>query len=96
VIWSDLNGDGHQDILVANYRLDPNLLWLNTGAGRFRDTAARYGIRGTNAGGYFGHTVGTVILDLDNDQDRDVFLSNLAHPRYRDVSDSSRPLLDEG
>ena len=39
VTLSDLNGDGWQDILVSNYRLDPNFLWLNQGNGLLEDVA---------------------------------------------------------
>jgi Tfp pilus assembly protein PilF len=88
-IWSDLDDDGWQDILVANYRLDPNLLWRNHG-GRLRDEAGSLGLRGRNVAGAFGHSIGAAAGDIDGDGGSDLFITNLAHPRYLDFSDQSQ------
>lgn len=96
VVWTDLDGDGDLDILVSNYRLDPNQLWLNDGRGQFVDAAERFGLRGQNKLGLYGHTIAAAVGDLDGDQRLDVLLANLAHPRYIDYSDFSQLLMASG
>lgn len=96
VVWSDIDADGDQDILVSNYRLDPNFLWRNRGEGRFADTAEEQGFRGRNDFGAYGHTIGSVVGDLDNDGHLDVVSSNLAHPEFLDFSDTSMLLTSSG
>lgn len=96
VLWSDLNGDGWQDILVANYRLDPNFLWLNRGDGSLLDVAEAAGVQGHEVEGAYGHSIGSVSGDLDGDGDLDVFTANLAHPRYIEFSDQSMVLINNG
>jgi hypothetical protein len=96
VTWSDLNGDGWQDIMVANYRLDPNFLWLNQGNGTLRDVAETAGVQGQEVEGAYGHSIGSVSGDLDGDGDFDLYTSNLAHPRHIEFSDLSMLLLNDG
>jgi enediyne biosynthesis protein E4 len=38
----DFDQDGDLDVYVSNYRLQPNVLWLNDGTGKFKDVAATY------------------------------------------------------
>ncbi len=95
VIWSDLNADGAQDIVVSNYRLHRNSVWLNTNAGGFRQAAAELGIRGMGTRQVPGHTIGSVAGDIDNDGDLDLYMTNLVHPRYLDYSDGSRLWVNE-
>jgi tetratricopeptide (TPR) repeat protein len=96
VTWSDADNDGWQDIIVANYRLDPNFVWRNQGDGSFVDVAAERGLQGREVAGAYGHTIGPVAGDLDGDLDTDVYLSNLAHPRYIEFSDKSMLLMNPG
>ncbi len=92
VLFGDVDDDGRQDIFVANYRLQANLLWHNVGDGRFEDVARRYGVTGRKQpekyydpvrrrsyGPTYGHTIGACWLDLDNDARPDLFTANLAH-----------------
>jgi len=91
--WSDIDGDGRPDAVVGNYRLDPNLLWHNLGDGRFEEAGADWGVRGDHHDGAFGQTIAVSPGDLDGDGREDLVLTNLAHPRYIEVSDRSQVLL---
>ena len=93
VLWMDVNDDHRLDIVVANYRLDPNLLWLNEGDGQFREAAHDYGVRGNGERGAFGHSIGPAAGDLDNDAVTDLVITNLAHPRFIEFSDQTMVLL---
>ena len=75
VIACDFDEDGDMDIYVSNYRLQPNLLWLNNGAYAFTEEAATYGVVGGN-----GHSIGSCWGDMDNDGHFDLFVGNFSHP----------------
>jgi hypothetical protein len=96
VAWGDYDNDGWSDILVTNYRLDPNFLWRNRGDGTFENTARAAGVEGQEQEGAFGHSIGAEWADFDRDGDLDVFLANLAHPRYIGYSDTSQLLVNDG
>jgi len=92
---ADFNNDGRTDILVTNYRLDRNFLYVNTPDG-FVDQAFDTGLAGKYKLGYYGHSIGADWGDYDNDGDLDLFIANLAHPRYIDISDVSMLLRNDG
>src|SRR3990172_4759386 len=96
VNWGDYDNDGNLDIYVANYRLDPNFLWHNNGNGTFTNVAAETGVEGSEQEGYYGHSIGAEWGDYDNDGDLDLFVSNLAHPRYIGTSNKSMLLENQG
>lgn len=92
ILVHDINGDGFQDIIVANYRLQPNFCWINHQNSTFIDEANERGIQGrmnprqffdknTNAyyGYHYGHCIGAAFLDFDNDGQLDLWISNLVH-----------------
>ena len=92
VLIFDLDGDGDQDIFVANYRLQANLFLLNRGEGTFSEVAGKWGVAGKKDptlyldtkvkrryGPLYGHTIGACLLDVDNDGAMDIFAANLVH-----------------
>lgn len=92
---ADFDNDGHQEILVTNYRLNRNLCWKQADS-LFVDVAPLYGLTGHYKQGYFGHSIGADWGDFDNDGDLDLFIANLAHPRYIEISDTSQLLRNDG
>lgn len=95
VSCADYDGDGDLDIFVSNYRLQPNRLWTNDGAGFFTEDACVRGVRGVDHDGWFGHTIGSDWGDYDNDGDLDLISANLAHPRYIHFSDKTMVLRND-
>jgi hypothetical protein len=89
----DFDRDGDLDIYVGNYRLQPNLFWVNDGKGHFTNKAAWHMIDGNQVDGWWGHTIGCQWGDFDNDLDFDLIVGNLAHPRY--IRFSNRTMLYE-
>jgi len=92
---ADFDNDGDTEIFVSNYRLDRDFLW-DWQNGRYVDIAAQDGLAGVNKKGYYGHTIGADWGDYDNDGDLDIFIANLAHPRYIDISDKSMLMRNDG
>jgi len=92
----DFNRDGRLDVYVSNYRLQPNVLWLNDGQGRFRDVAAAYNAVGTSPGFEGGHSIGAAWGDFDNDGEFDLFVGNFAHVDSRGDQPKSRFLRNLG
>src|SRR5215204_3092481 len=66
---ADFNGDGWQDLFVT--APSRNYLYLNDGAGRFRDASEETGVRSLATG------VAPLVFDYDNDGDSDLFISNV-------------------
>ncbi len=96
VTWADFDQDGDLDIYVANYRLDFNFLWKNQGDGTFWNVASQTGTAGVLIQGAFGHSIGADWADFDNDGDWDLFVANLAHPRFIEFSDKSMLYQSDG
>jgi hypothetical protein len=87
---ADYDGDGFMDLLVTNYRLHANLFWHNQGDGTVMEAAQEAGVKGFDKPGYpgiYGHSIGGVWGDFDHDDDLDLFIANLAHPRFLAFSD---------
>jgi hypothetical protein len=86
--WFDADGDGRQDLYLANdfvgQRPDSNRLWHNAGGGRFEDVSDRSGTA------LFMNTMGIGVGDVDRDGRPDLALSNIAGNRLlRNVGDGT-------
>ena len=68
--FADVDNDGDPDLYLTTVR-GGNLLFVNDGKGRFRDTAVSAGLS------YSGHSSGSVLFDFDNDGLLDIFLNNI-------------------
>lgn len=92
ILLHDVDGDGRQDVFVANYRLQANLLWLNKGNGVFKEVAKEWGVQGEfdanryydnvtkkHYGPRYGHCIGACWSDFDGDGVLDLCVANLAH-----------------
>jgi hypothetical protein len=94
--WADYDNDGDTDLYVANYRLDFNFLWQNNGDGTFENVSGDTHTAGEMISGSFGHSIGAGWADFDNDEDWDLFVANLAHPRFIEFSDQSMLYVNSG
>jgi enediyne biosynthesis protein E4 len=92
----DFNQDGALDVYVSDYRLQPNVLWLNDGTGKFQDVAAAYNAVATSPGFDGGHSIGSAWGDFDNDGYFDLFAGNFAHVDDRGDQPKSRFLRNLG
>jgi enediyne biosynthesis protein E4 len=79
----DFDQDGDLDIYASNYRLKPNLLRVNDGAGTFRNRAAEFNAAATSVGFPGGHSIGAAWGDFDADGLFDLFAGNFAHVDQR-------------
>jgi len=76
VVFGDLDGDGDQDLYVANDG-EPNLLYRNDGAWSLVDIAATAGVA-YNAHGMAQAGMGAHAGDYDGDGDLDLFVTNFS------------------
>ena len=96
VAWADYDEDGDLDLYVTNYRLDFNFFWRNNGDGTFENISGSNGTAGELIGSSYGHSIGASWSDVDLDGDWDLFVANLAHPRFIEFSDKSMLYLSSG
>ena len=68
--WGDYDKDGHIDLHVVNYG-QSNVLYRNNGDGTFTDVTATTGMNLPVTDAFV-----TFFLDIDNDADLDIFISN--------------------
>ncbi|KAA0215334.1 MAG: CRTAC1 family protein [Leptolyngbya sp. PLA3] len=92
----DFDEDGDLDIYVSNYRLQPNVLWVNDGSGGLTDRAGERNVRATSEGFEGGHSIGACFADFDNDGHLDLFAGNFAHVDSRGDQPKSRFLRNLG
>ena len=92
----DFDEDSDLDIYVSNYRLMPNVLWVNDGAGTLTDRAAELNAVATSPGFGGGHSIGACWGDFDSDGHLDLFAGNFAHVDSRGDQPKSRFLRTRG
>ena len=92
----DFDGDGDLDVYASNYRLQPNLLWVNNGQAEFEDRAAELGVVATSGEFKGGHSIGAAWGDFNNDGQLDLFAGNFAHVDARGDQPKSRFLQNLG
>jgi hypothetical protein len=92
---ADYDNDGQTELLVCNYRLNRNLFFKKIN-NKWQDIANLNNTAGYNQSGYYGHSIGADWGDLDNDGDLDLFIANLAHPRFIEFSDISILYRNDG
>ncbi len=92
----DSDQDGDTDVYVSNYRLQPNLLWINDGKGKFTEMAPEYNAVATSPGFGGGHSIGSCWGDFNNDGLIDLFAGNFAHVDDRGDQPKSRFLKNLG
>lgn len=100
VACCDYDGDGQEDVFVANYRLNPDFLFHNLGGTKFNNVAKEAGVEGKGTAQdnlvFYGHGIGAAWGDLDGDLDFDLVVGNLAHPRFIAFSNRTEVFVNEG
>ncbi|ARN56337.1 CRTAC1 family protein [Sedimentisphaera salicampi] len=92
----DFDRDSDADVYVSNYRLQPNLLWVNNGSGEFENKAELYNAQAGSGEFNGGHSIGAVWADFDNDGFFDIFAGNFAHKDSRGTQPESVFLRNKG
>ncbi len=69
----DVDGDGHQDLVMTNFQWESNTLYRNLGNGLFRDESQS---RGIGTGSFARLAFGVNLFDADNDGDLDLYVAN--------------------
>lgn len=99
--WADFDNDSYPDAYFSNYRLRQNFLFKNI-KGLFIESAPKYNVQGEYSdttyldpyykkkyGPKYGHTIGSVWADFNNDGNLDLWAANLVHKFVGKGSDGS-------
>jgi hypothetical protein len=73
VDMGDVDGDGRFDIMVTNFELETNALYLNQGAGIFIDGRYAFNVAESSL---LNLAFGVALADLDHDADVDLVIAN--------------------
>lgn len=89
--WADFDNDQVNEVYFSNYRLKENFLFKNNGK-TFSEVAPKYNVQGEKDpkryldpyykktfGPQYGHTIGSVWADFNNDGNFDLWAANLVH-----------------
>ncbi|HZO89223.1 MAG TPA: CRTAC1 family protein [Chthonomonadaceae bacterium] len=76
VAWLDYDGDGWEDIFVAN-DLSPYMLWHNNGDGTFTNVAPNAGVAYSEMGSLLSG-MGVGVRDFNGDGREDIFVTNFS------------------
>ncbi|HUR27104.1 MAG TPA: CRTAC1 family protein [Planctomycetota bacterium] len=94
VVFSDVDRDGWQDVLVAN-DVQPSNLFHNDGHGRFREEGLARGFA-LGAGGRENGAMGLFVDDVDGDGDFDILRTNFdLEPNSLFVNDGKGNFVDK-
>ena len=86
IVAADFTGDGHVDIVSANYGA-PDALWINDGNGQFSDSGQGIGP---------GFTTAVAALDVDGDGDLDLILGSAYNDDELWLNDGTGQFTDSG
>ncbi len=78
VTAGDFDGDGDEDLFMSHLSTETNTLYVNRGAGMFRDATRRAGL---DRGSLMSTGFGSAWFDADNDGHLDLFVANGAVQR---------------
>ena len=81
--WGDYDGDGWVDLFVANASNQNNNLYHNNGDGTFTK------ITSSIVANELGHSHGANFIDIDNDQDLDLLVTNDEGPNFLYTNDGA-------
>lgn len=89
--WADFDNDSVNEVYFSNYRLKQNFLFKKSG-NNYVEVAPKYNVQGSfnstdyydpyykkNFGPQYGHTIGSVWADFNNDGNFDLWAANLVH-----------------
>ena len=92
--WADYDNNGKIDLFVANYGREDSYLWENRGD-KFVDVAPQKGVN-KHGSGTSGNAFSADFADYDSDGDLDLYVADIAHPRYQPSSDPSSFNVNSG
>ena len=88
IATGDVDGDGDLDMVIANYALQANKIWLNDGSGNYTDSGQALGNSNSDA---------IVLGDIDGDGDLDIVVANFSNlPNKVYTNDGNGTFTDSG